>query len=417
MKTQLRKLVGILFRHASLTVFGLFVLPALYFLEPFLRVRIGLMRTQRIGHLAANTEMFFRKLQINGMPPRTVYFLFGWDPSNRQLFDMFLRLRQKGANFRESLWGTRLVSSWIPLLRKTRFWCPNRSSQAEFHEYSQSKPVVRFTDDEERKGLHELAKMGIGPEDWFVCFHARDASYLRSWRPQYQEYWDGKGIDRQNCAIENYLKAADEIISRGGFAVRMGAVVEAPLPDTGNPGIIDYATKHRSDFMDIYLCSRCRFYLGSSSGFAQVPIVFDRPTILANHVIFNHVPPHPNDLMIPRFLTTPDGRRTVSFQEAQEKGYSLWNNLGQTSFGGGQNLDLFDWRENDPDDILDVCKDMFDNLDGIEPSQEAKRLQAEYGRRYLSHMPGYELGGKVGARFALKYKHLIVPEEVSVVAV
>ncbi len=72
MKGAARKLAGNLFRYASLTVFGLFVLPALYVLEPFLRVRIGLMHTQRIGHLAVNTEMFFRKLQINPMPPRTV---------------------------------------------------------------------------------------------------------------------------------------------------------------------------------------------------------------------------------------------------------------------------------------------------------------------------------------------------------
>ena len=95
----------------------------------------------------------------------------------------------------------------------------------------------------------------------------------------------------------------------------------------------------------------------------------------------------------------------------------MWNKRGQTTIDGGRNLDLFEWRENDPDDILGVCQDMFDILDGIEPSTEAKYLQAEYGRRYLSHMPGYELGGNVGARFALKYKHLIVPEEVSDIAV
>jgi len=411
-----KKLAGALFRYISLTVFGLFILPVLYILEPFLRVRIGLMHTQRIGHLAANTEMFFRKLQINGKPPRTVYYLFGWDPANRQLFDMFLRLRLKGANFRESQWGTRFVSSWLPLLKKTRFWFPNRITAAEFHEYAHSKSVVRFTDDEDRKGLDGLAEMGIGPDDWFVCFHARDASYLRSWRPQHTEYWQKIGIDRQNCSIESYLKAADEITSRGGFAIRMGAVVEAPLPDTGNPRIIDYATKHRSDFMDIYLCSRCRFYLGSPSGIIRVPILFDRPVALANHLVFNHVPPHPNDLMIPRFLTTPDGERTVSFQEAQDQGFHMWSKRGQVTFGG-QNMDLFEWRENDPDDILGVCQDMLDNLDGIEPPAEAKRLQTEYGRRYLNHMPGYELGGNVGARFALKHKHLIVPDEVSDIAV
>ena len=41
------------------------------------------------------------------------------------------------------------------------------------------------------------------------------------------------------------------MVRRGNYAVRLGAIVEEPLP-TSDLGIIDYATTNRSDFMDIY---------------------------------------------------------------------------------------------------------------------------------------------------------------------
>ena len=95
--------------------------------------------------------------------------------------------------------------------------------------------------------------MGIGADDWFVCMHARDTSYLREWRPEYADAWDK--VDFKNASIESYVKAAEYIAAQGGFVLRYGAVVEKPFPVTDNPRIIDYATKHRSDFMDIFLAA------------------------------------------------------------------------------------------------------------------------------------------------------------------
>jgi len=410
MASIIRKFSGILFRTGSLTAFSLILLPLLYGLELFLRIRIGLMHTQRIGHLAANTDMFFRKLRMNGKPERTRFFLVGWDPANRQLFDMFLRVKAKGVTLLESRWWTRLVFSWRPVLMHTRFWLPNRIKGTEFREYADITPVIAFTEEEECRGRAALAKMGISESDWFFCFHARDGSYLRAWRPQYRDFIDQSGTDRLNSDINNYLKAAEYITSRGGFALRMGAVVEAPLPETGNPKIIDYATRFRSDFMDIYLSAKCRFFLGTCSGLAMVPVIFGTPVIYANHMAFNHAPPRRSDLMIPRLLRTPDGNKIVNFQEAMDARYHPWSEEDEVTHNG-VNIDRFDLVENAEDDILGVCQDMFDILDGKELSEEEKRLQSEHADRYFSHMPDYQLGGSIGSRFALKHKHLIDPDE------
>ena len=73
------------------------------------------------------------------------------------------------------------------------------------------------------------------------------------------------------------------------------------------------------------------------------------------------------------------------------------------------NIDLFDMLEPDEDDILDACKDMIDRLDGTPPSAGAAELQNLFAAQFYSHAPEYAEAGKIGARFALKYRDLIVP--------
>ena len=91
--------------------------------------------------------------------------------------------------------------------------------------------------------------MGIADEDWYVCLASRDLKYLNTWSPNDRELF--KRTVHRDCAIETFREAATEITNRGGFAVRMGHMVEQPFPPDGNDHIIDYAYEHRSDFGDI----------------------------------------------------------------------------------------------------------------------------------------------------------------------
>lgn len=399
-----RKLLGPVFRLMARVLLVVAVLPALYAIEPFRRIRLVLMPTQRLGELSANMDFFVRRQQLRGREPRTEHLFFGWDPCNRQLFRMFQRL--PGLRVFDSRWGTRLLSAWQPILKHTRFLDPLHWDYAEYFIFNNTRSALRFTEAEEREGRARLAEMGIGEKDWFICFHARDGAYLRQWRPQYNGVWAGN--DFKNTRIENYLKAAEYIASLGGFAVRIGAVVESPLPETGNPRIIDYASKYRSDFMDIYLLAKCRFFLATSSGPAAVTIAFDVPCVVTSHYPYSHSSNHGYDIMLPRLVATPDGNRVVGFYDAADKGYYA-DSLDTRS--KTQDMSLFQWRESDPDDILDGCKDMIEQLEGRAPPPEARALQAAFADRYLSRLPDYKLAGKIGPRWALKYRSLIVPDQ------
>ena len=82
---MIRKFTGTVSRAAARILFCGIVLPLLFMAEPFYKIRLGILRYQRIGHLALNTDAFLRRQQLNGVPPRTFYLFAVHDPANQQL--------------------------------------------------------------------------------------------------------------------------------------------------------------------------------------------------------------------------------------------------------------------------------------------------------------------------------------------
>lgn len=385
-------------------LFILCVLPFLYLLEPFYRIRVGTAYTQRIGHLAINADTFIRRQRSKGWPKRTRHFFFGFDPSNRQLFEMWKRLRIPELRIIESRWGTRMMFAWRPILMKTRFWEQYRMSNTEYALYQDRTPILSFTETEMARGMQGLARMGIGPDDWFVCFHVRDGAYFRTWRPQYEYRWQEN--DFRNTNPDTFLKAAEYITSQGGYALRFGSHPGSLVPETGNPRIIDYAGKYREDFMDIFLAAHCRFFIGSCSGPDMLPVIFGVPVLSANHHPYNLPLYRKTDLAIPRLLVRHGGQNPVPYWQAQKEGFFTgWKEA--TSHHSSQ--DLFELVPPDPDDVLAGCKDMIDLLDGKAADAEGRALQEVYASQYYSHIPEFEMAGRVAPSFIKKYRDLIQP--------
>ena len=396
-KTVLRELAKLFARG----VFLFPTLPILYLLEPFWRFRFALMHTQRIGHLAGNTDLFLRKRQIFGASPRTTLIFTGWDPANRQLFEMFKR----HLPIYESRWLTRFMSYCGPLLRQTRFYLNLDWTDRDYREFNEGRASLIFTDDEEDRGRTELDKMGIGPDDWFVCIHARDSAYLKAWRPQYKNLWDTR--EYRNSSIENYLKAAEYITSLGGHVLRMGAVVEEPLPDLNNPRIIDYATLHRSDFMDIYLCAKARFFLGTNSGLFVISTIFDVPVGLANMVPFGAFPFRREGRFIPMLLKKTDSEKILNFQAVADMGFFDTERMFQSALHEDRGCT---WVENEPEDILELAREIIGNLEGRNPDPEQTALRDMFRKKYMSLIPDSEFAGDMGWQFAAKHRDLIEPD-------
>ena len=146
------------------------------------------------------------------------------------------------------------------------------------------KPHIFFTDGELEKGLEELKKMGIGSSDEFVCISNRDSLYLNKALPGlWSKKFDSWSYhNHRDFSVETLKPASNFFVKEGFFVLRMGKFVKEKLT-INSQKFIDYAnSKYQSDFLDIYLPSKCKFSLCGDGGLAIIPYVFNKPVYGVN---------------------------------------------------------------------------------------------------------------------------------------
>lgn len=396
---------------AGRVLFRALGLPALYLLEPIAPLRIGVLRVDHIGHLAIEPELLMRQLRLDGPGRATRVFVVHKAPANRQLFEMWRR-QLKIIEIRSPfLW--RAFSVVKPILMRTRFHQPFPGAFAGWQGGERShevmfgaQPQLTFTPAEEARGQAELRRMGVPEGAWFVAFHARDPSYYDwlndSKRQTARTYRD--------MPVDLMFDAMRYVADAGGYAIRMGAVVEHALPDLG-PRVIDYATHYRSDFMDIYLCAQARFFMGSNSGLACVAQIFDVPVGLSNVFPYNIVPSGKRVAYLRMFLRDRTTGRILSIPEIKRRGLLQCPPSVAPQFDTQQYYDdrALDVIRNDAEDITSLCMDMMDQTGGRSPHPEAVRLR-EIHRMLYDGVDRSPEAGQIGGRFAIRHAHLIEPK-------
>ena len=160
--------------------------------------------------------------------------------------------------------------------------------------------------------------------------------------------------------------------------------------------MIDYASEYRTDFGDIYLLAHCKFLLGSCAGVTQVATIFKRPVAVANwvHIEFSTCF-RDGDIFIPKTVWHKEEKRLLSLQEMLGSGVGRFLQRQQYEKMG---LELVD---NTPDEILALCREMNQRMDGVwEGTKEDVVLQERF--RWIMGQPQYRCAGtavRVGAEF------------------
>lgn len=386
----LRKIVAL-----GATALAMPVVLAARILRPVVVIRFGPLISIRIGHFAPAPEVYLCERDA-GMHGRRIFDTFYHIPpiSNWQLkkmWDRTLRIWRFAARLD---WLSRKMPGYkhhvIPMRRQGR----------DIHGLlALTSPHLSFTSEEERFGYASLRALGLPEGAPFVCFHARDAAYNdvvypnKSWR--YHDY--------RNSTIDHYLPAAEELTRRGYFAIRLGAVVEAELR-TANPRIIDYARNGRTDFMDIFLGARCRFFLGDTAGISTIPLIFRRPIARANLIPLEWACPSwgPHDVFIPKKLWLRKERRFFTFREIFDSGAGRFLKTEHYEQLGIEVV------ENTPEEIRALIVEMDERLNGTwRTTEENKDLQ----RRFWSLFKASELHGTIrshiGAEFLRTNRELV----------
>jgi putative glycosyltransferase (TIGR04372 family) len=246
-------------------------------------------------------------------------------------------------------------------------------------------------DDIRERGRRNLQALGLPPDAWFVCVHARDNLFSPT---------DAGYNVLRNCDIANYEQAVDAIVARGGWCFRMGEPNARDLRPRA--GVVNYhSSSFKSDWMDVFLCANTLFFLGNTSGIYTVSTVAGRPCALANMI------PHgacygfgAQDISIVKYFRDRAGN-VMRFDDIFRSDMSTFS----YSFADIEGLTVV---ENSPEEIRDLAVEMLDKLEGkIEYTKEDEDLQAAFRSLLDDRHYTYYATGRIGRNFLRQNRHLL----------
>jgi len=254
-------------------------------------------------------------------------------------------------------------------------------------------PLLSLPSDTEARGWEALHRAGVPQGAWFVAMHVREGRW-------YGHNTGPRGI--LNADITTYLPAIAEITRRGGWVLRMGDPGMKPLPAL--PNVIDYChSELRADWMDVFIASRCRFMLATSSGPAYIPPLYGVPSVLTNWWPPAQRPWHASDIFIPKLMRRTASGRYLSLSETLTEPFSYCHSRRYLVDHEGVHVE-----DNDPEVIRAAVEEMLMRLGGGTSdgdSTEVSDLRARAEAIYSSH--GAPEMGQLARVFLRYYASLI----------
>ena len=373
-----------------LVPFALLVVAAMRLGLP---IRFGAIMSTRIGHMAGNMECYLCEREA-GLSKGLDFFYHVGEPADMQLAKMLARVVR--------IDPTPFARICDLLNRAFVGWQKNAIDTAQVDRdilnlFEKQGPHLSFTSEEHVRGFNGLRAMGI-PSDVFkhlspkwVCLMARDAGYLP--HLAYHSYRDSD--------IDTYEQAAIALAERGYYVVRMGAKVVKPFK-VNHPRVIDYATKHKSDFMDIYLGAHCAFALSNGCGIDAVPVIFRRPVCYVNYVPVEYLQTYNAGSLAIWKHHEKDGKR-MTFAEIIESGAGQFMRADEFEEAGIKLVD------NTPEEIAAVALEMADYISMPRPFKWQQ--QEEFWRTFPRSVSQYnqkplhgEIRMRIGAEFLRQYQ-------------
>ena len=262
----------------------------------------------------------------------------------------------------------------------------NTNSDRDVHNLlDKTEPFIELTDNENKKGFDALSEFGIHNDTKFVSIIIRDSNYFAQEFKNYK--YDYRKIKNYN--IETFYPAIKFLIKKGYKVVIMGSNQSQKI-SLKNDSIFDYSnSKIRSDFLDIFIISKCKFFI-RTSGLGGVAVLFRKPVLHLNaHFGLFTTSTKKNLLLSKNFFSINDNRK-LSFDEIFDKGLAIdfdENTLKK------ENILL----EESSEDILNATKEMYDIVENKrEYSESDKDLQKSFKKFYLDKIRSYRLSNLHG---------------------
>jgi putative glycosyltransferase (TIGR04372 family) len=233
-----------------------------------------------------------------------------------------------------------------------------------------------------------LRQLRIEENARIAVLHVREQGYnaaaaFNSWR---------------NSDPRDYLPAIRYLQSSGFIVVRIGDRHMAPLSELGVTGLGDTVFDapfhpHYDPVWDMVFCSRCAFFINSSSGPQDIARAFGKPNLWTNAVMSNFASPEPEDMLLPRRYLERSTKRALALAELLNRDCASITTPQHIEELGVVPAAL------DAETITEACKEMIAAQGGTVASEGYERIcAAEHANRVRYHQARPELPASL-ARF------------------
>ena len=259
-----------------LTPFSLLFITLVYLVKPCLIIIFQVLDTDRIGHFA--TEIEHRAIESTISKRKIInVFSFKKDICNNFLAKIvkrkFIILPKIFVD--NIIFLNKFFSKFFSNLAIHHYEFDNVKGNRDIdNNFDKTKNSLEFNNEEKLKGETFLKKYGIEDNTKFACLITRDSAYLKNTYPK--KNWDKHNY--RNFNIDNFIEASEQLTKDGYFVFRMGSITEKKL-ESENKMIVDYSfLNEKSDFLDIFLLSRCTFIISAgNTGLDAIGEIFRKP--------------------------------------------------------------------------------------------------------------------------------------------
>ena len=305
----------------------------------------------------------------------------------RKMYDKYFTIFGFDKPFRRRLvwWASRFANGH-------RLLVENKSDQS----WSTGVSLHSLSAQQIKDGVQFLADHSVVVSKEFVCYAVRSESYYLKLAKS--------GVTVKPRSVRNpnedlYLQA---LVKSNLPIFRMGKDIEIALDSRKYPEVVDYANRYRTDFLDVFLISRCKFLLVGNTGLFWINAIFGKPTLHCDLYDIRHQV-LTRDLMIFQKVWLIREKRLATISEMLKMKSEYSDERHQARLG----VELV---KNTADEIYAVCQEMNSRIDGTwDATPEDEVLQKRYLDLVIkySDQPTWRGGGRVGAQFLRDNQNLL----------
>ena len=248
--------------------------------------------------------------------------------------------------------------------------------QEKWIKHFDHKVLSSIDDHITHNAIDKLKTLGIDKNRWFVVVHLRENSGTSL-------------MDLRDVKAKSYLKALHYIIDQGGVVFRIGTSNLHNEININSNSYIDLTKDIKlQNTLDLYLLSKCRFFLGTGSGPSSIASqVFHRPLLSTNISPMASRIPFDNHLILPKTYTNKRTGRVLNYCERiNHKFGNLESSMALDRLG-------YSAKDNSEFELLESCKEMlslttegkfYNSIRRLETYKSVMKIQNQFSNRYIA---------------------------------